>query len=56
MENEKKLEMNLLSFGEYKPLVKAWCEKHEMAYVMPEFKELFDEIRIMDEKPKGGGE
>lgn len=44
---------NMASFGEYEPLVRKWCKKHEMVYVMGEFKELFDEIRIMDETTRG---
>ena len=40
---------NMASFGEYEPLVRKWCEKHHAVYVIEEFKELFDEIRIMDE-------
>ncbi len=45
-------EENMKSFGVYEQLVRDWCFKHDMVYVLPEFKELFDEIRVMDEKKK----
>lgn len=46
----KDITENMKSFGEYEPLVRKWCKKHEMAYVMEEFKELFDMIK--SSKPK----
>ncbi len=49
MKETKWIKENMASFKEYEPLVRKWCKKHKMAWVMPEFKELFDKIRIMDE-------
>ena len=40
---------NMRSFGEYEPLVRKWCAKHKIVYVMEEFKELFDDIRQMED-------
>jgi len=51
MKEDSLFKENMKSFGEYEPYVRKWCKKYEMAYVMEEFKELFDWIRIMDKKP-----
>ena len=37
-------EENMKSFGKYEALVRSWCIKHNMFYVMEEFKELFEMI------------
>ena len=50
MEESKLFKENMKSFGEYEPYVRKWCKKHDMGYIMIEFKELFDSIRVMDEK------
>ena len=40
----KALEENMKSFGKYESLVRKWCEKNKMTFVLEEFKELFDNI------------
>ena len=35
----KALEENMKSFGKYESLVRKWCEKNNMTYVLEEFKE-----------------
>jgi len=41
---------NKEDFGEYAELVDAWCIKHEMIWVNPDFIKLFDSIKNMDIK------
>lgn len=44
MKENKEFDKNMKQFGEWEHLVREWCKKHKMVYVMPEFKELFDDI------------
>ena len=44
MKELKSITQNMKQFGKWEPLVRNWCNKHRMAYVLPEFKELFDDI------------
>ena len=49
---------NMKQFEQYEYLVRQWCKKHQMVYVMPEFKELFDwihaeAIQNLNSEPKG---
>ena len=48
LEESDFIKSNMASFGEYEQLVRKWCKKHNMVWVMEEFKELFDDIRKMD--------
>jgi len=41
---------NMKSFGEYESLVRAWCIKHEMSWIMEEFKELFNMVSLKSKK------
>jgi len=40
----REFDKNMKCFGTYEPLVRKWCTRHFMVWVMPEFKELFDDI------------
>ena len=45
MEEDQWIKENMESFGEYETIVRDWCKKHEMVWLMPEIKELFDIIK-----------
>ena len=43
--NRKVEGINKKDFGVFYNLVIKWCVKNDMCYVLPEFKELFDDIK-----------